>query len=112
MDHSNAMPPNDIFSMRALDMPEDEELIKLHRRVSEQEDKLDTHVTEQYKVNSEHGRMHQDTMEAIAELTKATSGMVDVWSTAHSLQKFIKWLSGFAVIGAVMLWLAEKLDIL
>lgn len=41
----------------------------------------------------------------IAELTIATQGVVEAWTVANGLSKFLKWLSSFAVIGGIWAWL-------
>lgn len=42
-------------------------------------------------------------------LTKSTQGIVDVWSAGRTLQKAVKWLSGFAFIGTLIAWFTGKL---
>tara|TARA_R110000803_G_scaffold210114_1_gene281090 strand:+ start:2769 stop:3029 length:261 start_codon:yes stop_codon:yes gene_type:complete len=41
----------------------------------------------------------------IADLTKATNGVVEAWTVANGLSKFLKWLSSFAIIGGIWAWL-------
>lgn len=41
----------------------------------------------------------------IAHLTESTQGVVDAWVVANGLQKFIKWVSSFAIIGGIIAWL-------
>tara|TARA_R110000772_G_scaffold264083_1_gene384398 strand:+ start:2180 stop:2404 length:225 start_codon:yes stop_codon:yes gene_type:complete len=43
----------------------------------------------------------------IAELTIATQGVVEAWTVANGLSKFLKWLSSFAIIGASIIWLKD-----
>tara|TARA_R110002167_G_scaffold366375_1_gene595568 strand:+ start:29585 stop:29809 length:225 start_codon:yes stop_codon:yes gene_type:complete len=43
----------------------------------------------------------------IAELTIATQGVVEAWTVANGLSKFLKWLSSFAIIGASIVWLKD-----
>jgi len=82
----------DNFKTRATDMPSDDEDVKIiYRRIDEQDRKLDRCIDLQEK----------NTI-AIANLSYATQGMVDAWSTARNLQRFVKWLSGFAIIGAMV----------
>jgi len=38
----------------------------------------------------------------INALTLSTQGIVDVWSAGRTLQKAIKWLSGFSVIAVII----------
>tara|TARA_R110000824_G_scaffold313775_2_gene500556 strand:+ start:2476 stop:2766 length:291 start_codon:yes stop_codon:yes gene_type:complete len=41
----------------------------------------------------------------IADLTTATQGVVEAWTVANGLSKFLKWLSSFAIIGGIYAWL-------
>tara|TARA_R110000803_G_scaffold16073_5_gene44197 strand:+ start:3154 stop:3441 length:288 start_codon:yes stop_codon:yes gene_type:complete len=41
----------------------------------------------------------------IAKLTEATNGVVEAWTVANGLSKFLKWLSSFAIIGGIAAWL-------
>tara|TARA_R110000772_G_scaffold68760_1_gene152348 strand:+ start:3327 stop:3590 length:264 start_codon:yes stop_codon:yes gene_type:complete len=43
----------------------------------------------------------------IAQLTEATNGVVEAWTVANGLSKFLKWLSSFAIIGASIIWLKD-----
>ena len=40
----------------------------------------------------------------VEQLTKATEGVVEAWQTANALQRFLKWLGGFAIIGGLITW--------
>jgi len=44
----------------------------------------------------------------IADLTRSTQGLVDGWVAARAFQRFIKWLSSFAILGIVGVWLYDK----
>lgn len=50
---------------------------------------------------------HEQNMQAIAELTAATQDVVAAWKVANGLQRFVKWLSGFAVVGAVITFVSN-----
>lgn len=41
----------------------------------------------------------------IAHLTEATNGVVEAWTVANGLSKFLKWLSSFAILGGIIAWL-------
>ena len=43
----------------------------------------------------------------IASLTKATNGVVEAWTVANGLSKFLKWLSSLALIGGALIWLSN-----
>jgi len=73
--------------------------------------RLDAHLVEYATHRSEYleRQVHQDklqsnNMEAIDKLTKATQGLVDTWLIANGIQKFFKWLSGFAFLGVIISW--------
>jgi hypothetical protein len=79
-------------------------------------DRMDTHL-EQYRVDCKDFTerqikiqlAHEQNMEAIKALTEATSAVVNAWTVAAGLQKFIKWISSFAVVGAAIMWILSKL---
>ena len=75
------------------------------------EGRLDKHIEEYIMHKQEYleRQAHQDemqekNMEAIAELVAATKGVVDAWAVANGFQKFIKWLGGFGLVGALITW--------
>lgn len=45
---------------------------------------------------------------SVDKLTKSTQGIVDVWSAGRTIQRAAKWLSGFAVLGALITWWSGK----
>jgi len=47
----------------------------------------------------------------IESLTKATQGLVDAWTAANLLSRFVKWLGSFAVVGTLLVWLNSKFNI-
>lgn len=49
----------------------------------------------------------QQNAENIAELTRATQGVIETWNTANSLGKFFKWLGSFAVLAAALAWVKD-----
>jgi hypothetical protein len=79
-------------------------------------DRMDNHL-EQYRVDCKDFTerqvriqlAHEQNMEAIKALTEATSAVVNAWTVAAGLQKFVKWISSFAVVGAAIMWVATKL---
>ena len=40
----------------------------------------------------------------VSALEKSTRGMVEVYRTANSLQRFVKWIAAFAVVSVVITW--------
>lgn len=90
--------------------------------------KLDSHIDEykqhrdEYKQHCEDEEKRWDHLiiaqerntESIKELTEATRDIVKVWQAADGtmktmsvLGKFVKWLSGFAVVGVAIKWVIE-----
>lgn len=56
---------------------------------------------------------HQDMIQesnlrAIEALTKATAGLVNAWTVANGVNRFVVWLSKFAVLGTACIWVARK----
>ena len=83
--------------------------------------KLDNHIDE-YKKHCEDEEKRWDHLivaqerntQSIQELTVATRDIVTVWQAADGTMKtmsalgsFVKWLSGFAVVGVAIKWVFE-----
>ena len=94
--------------LRRTDVPADEEIIKLQRRVDKHIIEFERHKLGDDQRFLKYSKAHEENMEAIAALTESTQGVVDAWAVAASFQKFIKWLSGFTIVGIVVAWLAER----
>jgi len=45
---------------------------------------------------------------SIADLTKATSGLVEAWSAIIAVQRFVKWISAFAFVGGLVIWFVSN----
>lgn len=56
------------------------------------------HQIEHRIKNRDYDIKHEQTLEAISQLTSSTQDVVDAWKVASGLQRFVKWLSGFAVV--------------
>lgn len=85
-------------------------------KMEQLERKLDDHILEYELFKKKSAEIHerQDTafnknMEAISALTAATTDVVKAWEVANGLQKFLKWLSGFAILGGSVMWLISQL---
>tara|TARA_R110000824_G_scaffold14962_1_gene63297 strand:+ start:2515 stop:2763 length:249 start_codon:yes stop_codon:yes gene_type:complete len=68
----------------------------LTARVEDQDARLDK-LIEAQEINATN----------IANLTEATTGVVEAWTVANGLSKFLKWLSSFAIIGVGFIWLKD-----
>ena len=85
-------------------------------RIEELETKVETHmeaynryVLEAAQHTQELILAQQKNTESIATLTEATQGLVDGWIVVNAFQRFVKWASGFAIVGAFFAWLGNKL---
>ena len=84
-------------------------------KLEELEEKVAAHV-EAYTVQVERARRREDALfkatednaAAIANLTASTQGLVDGWQAAQAFQRFIKWISSFAIVVAGLAWLSTK----
>lgn len=72
----------------------EKDMLVLTQRLDDQDARLDKLIQAQ-ELNATN----------IAELTIATQGVVEAWTVANGLSKFLKWLSSFAVIGGIWAWL-------
>jgi hypothetical protein len=45
---------------------------------------------------------------AIRDLTSSIASWVEVHRTAVALQKFFKWLGGFAILGTIVAWVLKE----
>ena len=85
--------------------------------------KLDNHIEEyqQYRENEERRwsnliTTQERNTDSIKELTESTRDLVSVWQSVDGTMKimsvlgrFVKWLSGFAVIGFSFNWVIENI---
>jgi hypothetical protein len=88
------------------------EELPMEAQVNNLRRRLDDHITEHKTRDEEYearqirqDELHQQNMEAIADLTSATKDVVDAWVVANGLQRFVKWLSGFSFLGVVAAYL-------
>lgn len=74
----------------------------IHRRLDDHLIDYRDHVADDLLKHDRQDRMHDQNMEAIRALTRSTQGVVDVYTTVDRVQKFAKWVAGFAVIGWIL----------
>ena len=75
------------------------------------QERLEGHITE-FKDHELEERNRWDQLiditeanaKAVGDLTEATKGVVEVWQTSTNLGRFVKWLSGFAVVVTIATW--------
>ena len=90
--------------IRSTDMPEDVDLIKVHRRIDKQEAALKLHIVEHSTQEQAFWAAHKATAESIDDLTAATKPLVRAIQAASTFRKFAVWLTGFSGIAALILW--------
>lgn len=71
------------------------------------EDRLQQHMIAYAKDKTSDDLRHEQAMKEIAALRQATADVVNAWKVANGFQKFVKWLSGFAVLGAAITWASK-----
>lgn len=83
--------------------------------------RVDNHLTEYdlhraeilAQLNTQTQTLTQNTVaitaltEALSELTAATTGVVEAYTTANNVQRFVKWLAAFGLLAAVSAWLVK-----
>ncbi len=94
--------------IRVTSMREEEEVNKLKRRFNDHIETYREHRTLDAEYNTMQDRRIQETSESVSQLVESTQGLVDTWSTARNIQRFVKWISGFAVIVIFITWLSNK----
>ena len=90
--------------LRSTDMPEDEELVRLRRRLDRHLDEYRLHILEEERREERLQAALESNTKSIGELALATKGLVDVWNTASGLQRFVKWVTGFSGIALFVAW--------
>lgn len=88
-----------------------DEIIKLRTRLETHIQDYRDHVLEEERRYIQDMQKQEAMAANIAQMLKglelqaeATKGLVDAWNAAAFLQKFVKWLSGFAAIGVFIAW--------
>ena len=99
----------------------DSEKFELRQAAIEQ--KLDDHIIESQTYREEHQEMFLQLIEStkantesIGELTKATTGVVEVYLASQgaikvgtAVGRFVKWCTGLAVVGIGFKWVWDQL---
>lgn len=81
-----------------------DELTTIHHRLDEQYKLIVDHIAEDRIQYEQQMKLSNSNLEAIAKLTASTQDVVNAWSTANNLQKFIKWIGGFSLLIAAVTW--------
>ena len=107
--------------LREVDMPGEEELHLLQRRLDNHIGQFKQHVVQQDRRWDQLMESQEETNGSIrelvactAELHASTKDIVRAWDTTTSVVtaggmvgRFVKWLSGFAVVGIIAQWVIE-----
>lgn len=78
-------------------------------KITNLERKLEAHILEDAKVHTSYDARLEQQMTNVDKLVMSTQGLVDAWTVANGLHKFIKWISGFAIVIAAAIWIAKRL---
>jgi len=94
----------------------EEQLMILELKVVQHIEDFKAYVEEEDRRHDLYLAAQQQNTEGLKELTRAvtvleesTRGIIEVYTTANSIQRFLKWASSFAIIGGGALWLSNKL---
>ena len=89
-------------------------LADMENRMAALTKKLDEHIEEVNHYNEEAEARLDKLISAqeinavnIAQLTEATTGVVEAWTVANGLSKFFRWASSFAIVGVGIVWLKD-----
>ena len=80
---------------------------ELNRRFEDHLDDYRVHIAEDVEKHRRQDEMHERNLQAIADLTEATKGVVEGWIVANGLQRFAKWLGGFAFFAAAIVFFSK-----
>ena len=82
----------------------EDRIIALQKRLDHHSDEFDRHVKDEEIRWNKLLSVTESNATAIEDLAASTKGVVDAWQTSTNVGRFVKWLSGFAVIGAAYTW--------
>lgn len=93
----------------------EDDVVALSTRLDEHIDDYRQHLLDEQRREERLLRAQEVNADNIAKLLltvetqyESTKAIVDAWSAAQQFQKFIKWISTFAVLGGIVGWLANK----
>lgn len=78
---------------------------EFNRRFEDHLDEYRVHISEDVEKYARLDAMQEANMVAIADLTLATKGLVEGWIVANGLQRFLKWVSAFGIVGVALVWM-------
>jgi hypothetical protein len=93
---------------------DNEEIIQLRKDMEEDRARFSLFLQAYIDRQKQQDIAHERNMEAILEtnrnvasLATSISGLVEAWTVAIGFNKFLKWLSSFAVLSGLLAWLAD-----
>ena len=95
-------------------MRKDDDCDDVHKLRRRFEDHLGHHREDEHQYErrqEKQDQAHAEAMTAIAKLTEAVKPLVDGISALITIQKLVKWASGFAFIGVMAAWLMDYLPV-
>jgi hypothetical protein len=112
------------MKIRQGDRVEDTDVILLQRQFDELHDEFKLHQSQENErwkhlldLTEQNTMAAQKNAESISKLTDSTAGLLDAWNTAVGVKKagtalgsFIKWIGSLGILGAAIMWIAEKLQ--
>ena len=85
---------------------------RLTQKLEIHESRFDKHEKDEVYRHQIYIKSQQESIDAVRELSEKTHDMVEAWEAAEgvvkagaTLGKFVKWLSGFAMLGGILHWL-------
>ena len=96
----------------------DEAYIKVvERRLNSHITEFERHIAEEEKrwenliaSQEENTASIKELIACTHELHASTKGVVDAWNTGVNAGKFVRWLSGFAVLAGLGAWFSDHLN--
>lgn len=86
-----------------------EEVTELKRRFEDHLEDYRVHTNDEIERKVRDDERYTQTMHSIDCLAKSTKDVVDAWTFANTVQKFVKWLSGFAILGGIIAYFSKVL---
>jgi len=95
----------------------DPRVVVLQQRLEAHIEDFNEHKKEEYERWERLMKITEANAKAIRDLSESTKDLISAWRAAtgavkvgSALGNFIKWLSGFAVVGAAIAWLIKHLN--
>lgn len=100
-----------LLSMRSYKMARDEEIDELRQKLDLHVGEFRLHILECQKIEERTLLAQEANTASIAEITTAVKPLVDALGAANTLQRFIKWVTGFSGIAILLAWWNDLINI-